>query len=1165
MNPLTEIYLLLRDVFDPLLEKFAGFEQMEYLFWRYGWDISLDDPTFGKVNQALGFVAPLKQFLQIAETVESSLEQGTDTTSSLANDAALFQSAAAVIDAITHFKLSDLTGLTGPLGTELFWEEIGEYLLDDLLEEYLRIYRANIYLVLHFWGIIHYDITAPDGASRIQHVKTVFDWQQFAALLRDPVTALQHYYKWGDATTPFGYQLLLDSLGRVLRAVHLSTSNFAPGLDNSISFASGSGHQIRNNLDALKVLFIDGFLPSDKISYTVGMQLFAAAKTGETVPSGLVLGPILRGGASGTTSLGSDFSLQWKVAGSADDVIGLVVFPDKIDLVQGTVALGASLQVSGTGTSPLYLLGNARSARIEVYSPSLSISIEGDVDDPDAKFHLSAGSSGQAGCKFVMPLDQADSFVQSNVGNKGLEVGFSAEVIWSSKSGFTFNGAANINVTIPLNLSLGPLQVQRLFLGLIPTDDQDKAVINGEGSVGLSITIGPIAAAIDRLGVELAMDFSSSEKNFGFVDVSLGLKPPSGVGLAIDSAGVSGGGFLSHDDAKHEYSGVLQLQFNDVALQAFGLITTQVAGGSGYSLLALVDANFPPVQLGWGFTLNGVGGLLAVHRSADTDKLRAALKADKLSSVLFPKSAISNAALVLAQLDALFPTAAGRFLFGPMALIGWGTPTILTIALAVILEEPEPVRIILLARLAALLPSASAPLVKINMDALGVLDLSQSQLALDATLYDSKIMGFALSGDMALRANWGTQREFLLAIGGFHPQFTPPVGFPTLQRVTIDMPSGSISKLRLAAYLAITSNTVQFGANLDVFIGVSGFGLSGHLGFDAMLQIDPFHFSADISGSVSLIADGDDLMSVGLDASLDGPAPWHIKGSFKIHFFFFDLHKSFSATWGQSSPALSIPPVQILPLLETAFADVRNWGASLPANAPALVSLRAQNGAKVVAHPLALLNVHQRLVPLDLQITRFGSAAISGATQFTITDFRIGSASVGKTNLQDDFAPAQFLDLTDADKLAGPSFERQDAGVSLGTIAARGSSPARVKQIAYETFYVDDPGGQIRRDSGQKQTLVFTSVVMNLGLGAAGRAAVWKAGNRRFAAPGKPVEVASQSFTITSKLTLQSAGISPAAGTTYSAARTLLAKAAPAQSSTRAQLQIVGTHEMGAS
>ena len=61
---------------------------------------------------------------------------------------------------------------------------------------------------------------------------------------------------------------------------------------------------------------------------------------------------------------------------------------------------------------------------------------------------------------------------------------------------------------------------------------------------------------------------------------------------------------------------------------------------------------------------------------------------------------------------------------------------------------------------------------------LRVLDLSQDELSLDASLFDSKLITYTMTGDMALRANWAAQREFLLAIGGFHPQFNPPAGFP---------------------------------------------------------------------------------------------------------------------------------------------------------------------------------------------------------------------------------------------------------------------------------------------------------------------------------------------------------------------------------------------------
>jgi hypothetical protein len=647
--------------------------------------------------------------------------------------------------------------------------------------------------------------------------------------------------------------------------------------------------------------------------------------------------------------------------------------------------------------------------------------------------------------------------------------------------------------------------------------------------------------------------------------VSFGFLAPSGVGLSVDAAGVSGGGFLAHDDAKHEYSGVLQLQFTDLALQAFGLITTQVAGGAGYSLLALVDADFPPIPLGWGFTLNGVGGLLAVNRTASVDALRAALKANTLSTILFPKNAITNAPQILAQLDAIFPTSQGRFLFGPMALIGWGTPTVLTVALAVVLELPEPIRIILIARLAARLPSESAAVIRINMDALGVLDLSQGQLSLDATLFDSRLLTYVLTGQMALRANWGTGREFLLSIGGFHPQFTPPPGFPALQRITIDMPGGAISKLRLAAYLALTSNTVQFGAALDVFIGVDGFGLAGHLGFDALLQIDPFHFEADISGSVALQAGGDDLMSVALDATLSGPAPWHIAGNFKIHIIFFDVHKSFSITWGGSTPAQQIPAVNVLPLLTAALADPRNWGAQLPANAPALVATRSQNGTTVIAHPLAQIDVHESVVPLGLQIKRFGAAAITGASTFTITDFRVNGSAVPHATVQDDFAPAQFFDLSDTEKLAAPSFEPHDAGVQLGA-GMVASGPALSKSINYETFYIDEPGGVVRTDPAVPAPLLFTiELQATLSIGASARAGIRQAGKARYQAPGKPVPISPQRFTAAGTSTLASAGIGPASGGTYSDTKALLAAALAAAPARGAQLQIVAIHEMAAS
>jgi hypothetical protein len=481
-----------------------------------------------------------------------------------------------------------------------------------------------------------------------------------------------------------------------------------------------------------------------------------------------------------------------------------------------------------------------------------------------------------------------------------------------------------------------------------------------------------------------------------------------------------------------------------------------------------------------------------------------------------------------------------------------------------IIELPEPIRIILLARIAVRMPTESKTLVRINLDALGVLDLGQNTLSLDASLFDSRVLTYTLSGDMALRASWGAEpREFLLSIGGFHPRFTPPSGFPTLKRLSIDMSSGSIATLHLDTYLAITSNTLQIGANLHVLVKVSSFSIDGHLGFDALFQRNPFHFDGDISGSVAVSIDGDDLLSVSLDAMLTGPAPWQVSGSFKVHIIFVDVSKSFSHTWGDSDSSEQIAPVDVGALLNTELADPRSWGVQLAQGTPALISSRdVQNATGVVAHPLAQLEVHERTVPLGMDITRFGAAPVTGASSFSITDFRIDGTAVPRASVQDDFAPAQFLDLTDDEKLAQTSFELHDAGVRLSGGLVNSGAVVN-KTITYETFYVDESGGELRTDSATppKQWLL-TDLQAVLGTGSAGRASILSAGNRRYTAPGNPIQVADPAFVLVNADTLAPVGVGPASGSVYSNVQALMNQELKRDPSQQEHLQIVATHEM---
>jgi hypothetical protein len=982
---------------------------------------------------------------------------------------------------------------------------------------------------------------------QVAHVRQVVRWDRFEKLFSDPANIMHDVYGWG--TPQFNGTAFLTNLGRL--AEHFSDSvtlqPLLPIIEERIA-----GHPLPTaQSDPAPHLMISLVRELGFDAAEVGVSLFPLRPT---TPGGndggLGLSPYAFSTTDTTFEVSDTVSLELATTADLEGVVALALRPGKDPRILTGLLSGNN---SAPGLFTLTMKSAAPAGQRHVLfsgfgvtadAASLSVGIRVNMREALNPAVFASVEDG----RILLAPDRSDGFLAGVLPRDGITAKLNLEIGYSHRTGLSIKGGAGLSTEIVLNLQLGPLNVNTVQIALAAS----PMGLTGSAAITATVALGPLMATIASSGVTVAMAFKRG--NLGPVDLSSAFKPPEGVGLVMDAAGVMGGGFLKHDAAKHEYAGMLQLQFIDLALQAFGLITTQVPGGAGYSLLALVNAEFPPVQLGWGFTLDGVGGLLAIHRTASTDGLHAALRAGQLSSVLFPKNAITNAPVILAQLDALFPIAPGRFLFGPMALIDWGTPRMLKAAVAVVLELPEPVRVILLARIEARLPDETSPLVRINMDALGVLDLGRNELSFDAVLFDSKLTGFTLSGAMALRATWATQRQFVLAIGGVHPRFTPPAGFPELQRITIDMPSGRISKLRLAAYLAVTSNSIQLGADLDVFVGVSGFGVSGHLGFDALLQRDPFRFDADISGKVAITAGGDDLASVDLDATLTGPAPYHIAGKFKVHIVFFDVHVSFNHTWGEEAPALPKATIDVGNLLRTALADVRNWDALLPAGSPPLVAARRIDDAgSVLAHPLARPQVQERIVPLGLSITRFGEAAPPADTAFTITGLRIGTGAVPHEMIQDEFAPAQFFELTEEEKLERPSFERHDAGVRLKGGLVQAQAPVG-KTVGYETFFVDTPGGPLRTEPGVAVTppLLLSDLAEVLHLGAAARAA--RKNGSRYQVAGTPIRVREPAFLLADKSTMVPADLGRAARTTFSDMHALLAG--------RRNLQIVATHEM---
>jgi hypothetical protein len=605
------------------------------------------------------------------------------------------------------------------------------------------------------------------------------------------------------------------------------------------------------------------------------------------------------------------------------------------------------------------------------------------------------------------------------------------------------------------------------------------------------------------------------------------------------------------------------LRFEGISVNAIGLLTTRMPDGSpGFSLVVIVTASgFTPVQLGLGFTLNGVGGLLGINRTVAIDVLRAGIRNRTLDAVLFSKDdPVPRAPQIVSTLRSVFPPAQGRFVFGPMALVGWGTPTVLALELAVVLELPSPLRLILLGRLRALLPvfDERVARVKLNMDVVGVIEFDLREASLDATLYDSSISGFAVTGDMALRASWGEKPGFVLAVGGLHPRFQPPAGFPALRRLTIALATRNTPRLRLEAYLALTSNAVQLGARLELYVEAGGFSLAGMVSFDTLIPFAPFSFEVDIAGSMTLKRGSTTLMVVQVRLSLSGPTPWHARGHATFEFLFVKVTVSFEATFGEPRPVGAPAPVAIWPLLRAALVDARNWGAELPAADSAMATLRGVHppAGSILAHPLARTSVRQRVVPLEREISRFANAAPADFRRFSVETVLVGGATRSHESIYESFSPAAFTQMSDEERLRAPGDDRMPAGARIADATPK-AGPERSVPLQYKTIVLGAPA------PAAAYVPTSAAVTRIAETGAAGMAQLRRTGRQRFAADaGPPIRVVDPRFAVVSRDRLTPIAGAPVTDGSFSSAREAAAAFARANPRLAENVQVVRREEV---
>jgi hypothetical protein len=991
VDPLTRTLLA---ALDPLLDAAADPGQLRSLLFQLG--VELEDTSLLRADGPLAEVLePVGALAAGVDELRSDLDGPLDLRDAIALGAAVPGLVGDVLAAAGALERAPelMTGADVPdeLRDPALWASALERLPGVLVAQALQQETPGLYLILRALGVVAVDSTAPAGELRLSAL---------AGAAADPTAALASALGWGQGDVD------ADALGELLFA-----AADAAGLPLSAGAAGGA--------------------PGSPMTYELPLASGDLPGLG-FVESGLAIEPVA--GAGGAS------------AGLAVVPYALGAPPTRIEL-----AGGAFVELSASDGEPTRLiLEPGRAPRLEGPSPRFEVAFGATFTPPAlvlgfpglgvtaSAFQLTARFAGGA---IEVDLDASpgltagfggagDGFLQSLLG--GLtSITFDPGLTWRQGGELRFRAGVGLTVRLP-DITFGPVTLDEIELTLLLGDP-----IAGTLTARVGAAVGPLAFSVGGIG--LAFELVSVEG--APLCPSVRFVPPTRVTITVTSDAVNGGGFLDIDPETGRYVGGLALDIFGLGLSAIVIVDTELPGGEeGWALFGSLGLEFlTPIPIGFGFTLLGVGGLLALHRTMDVDALAMGLRTGAADAILFPDDLENDADEVAAGLDQWFPVLDGSTVFGPVVLIGWGSPTLITAQLGVVIALPDLI-IAVLGSVEVLLPTPDDAVLSLRMDVLGAIDLPASEFIVAASLHDSNLLGiFELSGDMGFYLRLSGQPVFLLSVGGYHPQFDPPGALPAwlleLRRTSASVDLGEGVDIVLTSYVAVTSNTLQFGGRFrleaSVEVLLTTYTAEGWFGINVLLVLKPFKLVCSASAGVSISAGDRELLGVTLRARLEGPEPWFATGRASFRFFGVDVEFGFDIGSRPGGEPREIHDVagDVVLALEGAEAwepieleDTWGRGVVTDGELPAGLWVR----------PDQAIQARQSVAPLNRTITAFGEL-VPEDERIDATNVTLGGAPVATPEWLDDwFAPAQFDRLDDTTRLSSPSYELMTAGVRFG-------------------------------------------------------------------------------------------------------------------------------------
>lgn len=1020
MGTLENITHQLGIAMQPLKDAVSSIESFQRFLYRLGWRVDNLPPQYAQLAQIIDAVITKTERLATDPDPEEALRLMDDVRQ-------LYQ-------AIKSAKTAP-ANLPDP---QTFLAETGERIFELLLIDYLVHQRPFIYNLASMLGVIR-PVFQDANDGRPAFIRQEICWSQIPNIIQNPNLIPELVYGWG--TDDFDFDLFAEHLMEILYACLVSVSLVEVSTNlgrNFLGFHESEEGAPKASLGVLVPLMYVDIAEQEKM---LGLCVMNAPKVGDKLP-GIVIRPYF---PSEITASPFDLDEDWKIRLAAGTnlpgTFGIVFRPDHIELTYpgqtgNPLQIGFLFELMYAPSLPLNLLGDENGTRLEMKGAGIKIGLLMEGSDMEL-----VASMNIQDLTLVLQSKDADSFISKLLNGSAQRLAIPLEIEWSNKTGLRFKGNTAFYLNFTPNLRFAGISVDEMAFGLIGLNTPVPAA-RLDATMNMSAKLGPIQVAVGQMGFQVGALFK--EGNAGPFNLAAGFKPPSGIGITINAKAVTGGGYLEFRPEKSEYIGVAQLTIKDkISVKAFGILLTKLPSGKkGYSFILVVSAEFPPIELGMGFRLTGVGGIVGINRRVELEKLTAGLRSNAFDDVLFPTAPMENPNGLLNTINELFPPAEGQYVFGFLGQFIWGPKGLVNIDLGLVIEFPEPVRLAILgvlkAKVGKKIGEEEHNVLTLQCNFFGVLDFERRFIRFDASLFESTIAGKKIEGDLALRVRYGNNPDFVLTLGGFHPVFQPPaLELPAdLRRLQIMLRSGN-PEITVYCYVALTANTFQFGVAGVLRFEKWGVKILGELSFDALFQFSPFRFEVTVHFLLAASWKGHDFAAIEMNGLFAGPSPWHVEGSLTLKFWKFSKTVHLSETWGdEDQTQMESIRVQAL-IVEDLTTNQGNWEVATGQTTNSVTLARRSTAAQpdpnlLLFQPNELLTVRQNTVPLGIRIDKFGERKPEGANKFSLRLLdKNGSARKDDPAVQNHFAPAQFVHLDDEQKLHAPSYERFDSGVTF--------------------------------------------------------------------------------------------------------------------------------------